>query len=120
MIGGKMNEELSATGGEAFQVGSRERPDAAGVVLRGKAVGFTAYLEKYGESPVCFFGVHGEEGFSLAPAACSAPAVMEAHGLALCARSTARRRGLRGASGDRLRRPRTRAPAAHESLREAP
>lgn len=45
----------NATGG-AFPVGSKERPDAGGIVRRGGAVRFARYVEKYGEAPVCFFG----------------------------------------------------------------
>lgn len=79
-----MTEVLSTAGDrdEAFPVGSWERPDAGGIVKRGKAVGFMHYVEKYGEPPVCFVGIHEEK--VMAPAACERPAVMEVYGLAMC------------------------------------
>ncbi len=75
-----MTELLSAAGekgGNAFPVGSWERPDVGGIVRRGKAVWFTSYIERYGEPPVCFVGSKPGE-------VCERPAVMEVYGLAMC------------------------------------
>lgn len=54
-----------------------ERPDAAGIVRRGDAVGFKGYVEQYGEPPVCFTGSGPGE-------VCNRPAVMEVYGLSMC------------------------------------
>ncbi len=70
---------------DRFPVGSWERPDPAGIVRRGEAVGFRGYVERYGEPPVCFVGEHGERGGSMAPAACERPAAVEVYGLWMCA-----------------------------------
>jgi hypothetical protein len=59
-------------------VGSWERPDPAGIVRRGEAVGFRRYLEKFGEPPACFVGWHR------GGTACERPAVMEVYGLRMC------------------------------------
>lgn len=63
-------EAGAASGGEAaFPVGSWERPDAAGVVLRGDAAG---------EAPLCWVG-RPEGEF-----ACEQRATMQVYGLAMC------------------------------------
>ena len=74
---GKKPEGGTPPPGESFTVGSWERPDAGGIVRRGKAVWFTSYVERYGEPPVCFVGSRPGE-------ACDRPAVMEVYGLAMC------------------------------------
>lgn len=79
-----MSSTTGGKGGDAFGVGSWESPDAAGIVLRGSAVGFREYVEKYGESPACFVGEYGEKARSMAPPACERPAAMEVYGLPMC------------------------------------
>ena len=74
----------TGAGEDAFPIGSKERPDAGGIVRRGKAVRFMGYVERYGEPPVCFFGGYGEEARSMAPPACERPAAMEVYGLHMC------------------------------------
>ena len=71
-----------------FLVGSWERPDAAGVVVRGDAAGYVrGYAERYGEPPACFAGRRPGES-------CDGPAVMEVYGLTMC-----REHGEEAASG---------------------
>lgn len=62
---------------EDFRIGSWERPDPAGIVRRGEAVGFRGYVERYGEPPACFVGSGPGE-------ACGRPAAMEVYGIPLC------------------------------------
>lgn len=60
-----------------------ERPDAAGIVLRGAAAEFVRGYEKMmGKPPTCTVGKLG--GGSLAPAACDRSAVMDVYGLPMC------------------------------------
>lgn len=54
-----------------------DRPDVAGIVRRGDAVGFKSYVERYGEVPACRFGCGHGEG-------CERPSVMEVYGLPMC------------------------------------
>lgn len=62
---------------EVFTEGRNERPDETGIVLRGEAVGFRGYVERYGEPPVCFVGSHPGES-------CERLAVMEVYGISMC------------------------------------
>ncbi len=59
-------------------------PDPGGIVRRGDAVEFRSYVERYGEAPACFVGLHGEVLPTTAPPLCENPAVMEVYGIAMC------------------------------------
>ncbi len=74
-----MTQVTSSGSGEGaeFRIGSWERPDPAGIVLRGEAVGFRGYVEKLGEPPVCYVGSRPGE-------ACDQPAVMEVYDIPMC------------------------------------
>ncbi len=68
----------SDEGGEqTFPVGSWERPDEAGIIRRGGAVGFRGYVERYGGPPPCFVGSRPGD-------TCRRPAVMEVYGITMC------------------------------------
>lgn len=59
--------------------GREERPDPAGIVLRGNAAEFArGCVERYGEPPKCWVG-KGLDGVR-----CERPAMMEVYGLAMC------------------------------------
>ena len=71
-----MNDERREGEGTEVRIGTWERPDPAGVVLRGEAVGFREYAERH-EPPVCFLGSRPKES-------CGRPAVMEVYGISMC------------------------------------
>ena len=76
-----MREQTTTAGGgkDAFPVGSWERPDAGGVVLRGAAAERIAgYARSMGEPLVCRVTEHVEGGH------CWRAATMEVYGLAMC------------------------------------
>jgi hypothetical protein len=72
-----MNDERPEGEKAEFRIGSWERPDPAGIVLRGEAVGFRGYFERVGEAPVCYVG-------SRPGRACKRPAVMEVYQIPMC------------------------------------
>ncbi len=74
-----MNDERHEGEETEFRVGSWERPDPAGIVLRGgAATRVRRTAEKFGEeSQVCFVG-------SNPGVACDRPAVMEVYGIPMC------------------------------------
>ena len=70
---------------ESITEGTRQdRPDPGGIVRCGDAVAFRGYVERFGEAPTCFVGLHGEVLPTTAPPRCERPAVMEVYGLPLC------------------------------------
>ena len=76
-----MTEQANATAGgkDAFPVGSWERPDPGGVVLRGAAAALVADYEKaMGEPPPCWVRRHVEGG------RCGRVATMQVYGLMMC------------------------------------
>ncbi len=70
---------------KSFPVGSWERPDPAGIVLRGEAAWFIHYYaERNGEGPHCCVGEHYDGPVRMMPRACERTAVMQVYGLSMC------------------------------------
>lgn len=80
----KVEATERANGG--FPVGSWERPDPAGIVLRGEAAEFIRYYaERHnGEGPPCCVGERYDGPDRMMPRACERPAVMQVYGLSMC------------------------------------
>lgn len=70
---------------KSFPAGSWERPDPAGIVLRGEAAWFIHYYaERNGEGPQCCVGESYDGPARMMPRACERTSVMQVYGLNMC------------------------------------